>query len=303
MSLTPAAAVVLVRPTLAVAADALSEQTPEPATETSAAVQQRAEHLRTHLRLALEATPQADHAADAPQTHEEAETVLLGALALRLATSPAARQLPLFARFVHLLGSTYEGAPDPANDPTDSTPDTDGGLVQKTELGHAQPAVWVGCLASYNAGELHGRWVHLADEDLTEAIEDILASSPAPDAEEWHICDWEHLRGMARYMSVSDIEAQVALVTEHGVEVANAAVDLFGEAYAAAALAGGAFEGECTSPEDWAFDRLEQTGALASLPEELRGYFDYAAYARDAECNGLRFVEVAHDRFLVFGPR
>ena len=53
--------------------------------------------------------------------------------------------------------------------------------------------LWIGCLASYNAGRLHGEWID-ADEGpdaVGEALEKILESSPEPLAEEWIICDWE----------------------------------------------------------------------------------------------------------------
>lgn len=41
-----------------------------------------------------------------------------------------------------------------------------------------------------------------------------------------------------------------------------------------------AFAGRADSPEDWAAEWLEETGEIAEIPERLRGYFDYAAYAR-----------------------
>ena len=38
--------------------------------------------------------------------------------------------------------------------------------------------------------------------------------------------------------------------------------------------------------EDYAYDFLNDSGALDSLPEDLRSYFDYEGYARDMEING-----------------
>lgn len=54
-------------------------------------------------------------------------------------------------------------------------------------------SVYIACLASYNAGRLHGAWIdveacHDAD-DIEEAIDWILATSPEPGAEEWAMHD------------------------------------------------------------------------------------------------------------------
>lgn len=58
------------------------------------------------------------------------------------------------------------------------------------------PRVWVGCLAAYNAGHLHGKWVEVTPDpdDLHEAIREVIESSPeGPYAEEWFFADWEYL--------------------------------------------------------------------------------------------------------------
>ena len=67
------------------------------------------------------------------------------------------------------------------------------------------PAVYVACLAAYNSGTLHGKWVDLSevselsfDEDgmvtaLQQCIDLVLADSPEPGAEEWAIHDSQGL--------------------------------------------------------------------------------------------------------------
>jgi len=53
--------------------------------------------------------------------------------------------------------------------------------------------IYVACLASYNDGRLHGAWLDLAYvdhvEDIQEGIDWVLATSPAPGAEEYAIHD------------------------------------------------------------------------------------------------------------------
>lgn len=57
------------------------------------------------------------------------------------------------------------------------------------------PRVYVACLASYNAGDLHGDWVELTGSLRTigRRVNVILESSPLPNAEEWIILDHENL--------------------------------------------------------------------------------------------------------------
>ncbi len=59
------------------------------------------------------------------------------------------------------------------------------------------PRIYVACLAAYNNGQLHGRWIK-ADQDvepIQSEIADMLAISPIPHAEEYAIHDFEALKG------------------------------------------------------------------------------------------------------------
>jgi Antirestriction protein len=46
--------------------------------------------------------------------------------------------------------------------------------------------------------------------------------------------------------------------------------------------------------EDYAYEYVEEHGLLNDVPEPLRSYFDYEAYARDLFSSGL----VLHDGFV-----
>jgi antirestriction protein len=59
------------------------------------------------------------------------------------------------------------------------------------------------------------------------------------------------------------------------------AVDAFQDAWA----------GEWKDEEDFAAALLEQTGDLDTIPEHLRFYFDYAAFARDLFINDYSSVD------------
>lgn len=81
--------------------------------------------------------------------------------------------------------------------------------------------IYVSCLASYNAGILHGDWIDLDGknrDEIQEEIDLILGMSPEEDAEEWAIHD---LEGFGDYSvgECEDLETLVALsegVAEHG---------------------------------------------------------------------------------------
>ena len=61
------------------------------------------------------------------------------------------------------------------------------------------------------------------------------------------------------------------------------------------------FAGKFDSESDWAANWLEDTGSLASVPENLRNYIDYEAYARDARLGGdMTFVEKDGDVWVFY---
>ncbi|MEH6808999.1 MAG: antirestriction protein ArdA, partial [Hyphomonas oceanitis] len=51
-----------------------------------------------------------------------------------------------------------------------------------------RPRIYVACLAAYNGGRLHGRWIDATEhEAVWKEVRAMLAASPEPDAEEWAI--------------------------------------------------------------------------------------------------------------------
>lgn len=60
---------------------------------------------------------------------------------------------------------------------------------QEPEYG---PRVWIACLAAYNNGRLHGKWIDATSLDtLEEGRKHVLATSPEPWAEEAAIHDYD----------------------------------------------------------------------------------------------------------------
>lgn len=153
------------------------------------------------------------------------------------------------------------------------------------------PRIYVTCLASYNAGKLHGCWIDAtqdADEIMAE-IRDMLADSPEPNAEEWAIYDYEGF-GCIDIDEFEDVE--------YVAELARC-LDAHGEAFELW------FENGCAeglSPDEWeqafedaylgehedkeAYAESLYQGLLSQVPEPLKYYIDWSGVARDLELSG-----------------
>jgi antirestriction protein len=82
------------------------------------------------------------------------------------------------------------------------------------------PRIYVACLAAYNNGRLHGRWIdaNQSVEEIWTDVQAMLADSPEPGAEEWAIHDYEgfgELR-LSEWESFERVSAIGAGIDEHG---------------------------------------------------------------------------------------
>jgi len=144
------------------------------------------------------------------------------------------------------------------------------------------PRIYVACLASYNAGVLHGKWIDATDADeIREAIQDMLSESREPIAEEYAIHDYEGF-GPLRLSEFEDIDKVAelgALIEEHG-EAFAAYADNVGTDHATEEGFQDAYCGEWDSEKAYGehlFDELY----LHEVPEHVQPYIDYEAFARD----------------------
>lgn len=151
--------------------------------------------------------------------------------------------------------------------------------------------IYVACLASYNSGNLYGRWIDVegkSSDDIQAEIDAMLRASPSPDAEEWSIHDYDGPKGFASLGENPDLEDLVEFVNmyeEHG-DAWIAYVDAVGEHYATPSGFEGAYQGDHDSLFDYAYQFVEDTGMLQGIPEHVARYFDYEAFARDMELSG-----------------
>lgn len=161
------------------------------------------------------------------------------------------------------------------------------------------PRIYVACLASYNAGILHGEWITLdGSADIGEEIKTMLAASPVDDAEEYAVHDHESCGNLSEYAGMDSLNniAEAYRLTETntidwelfcefcghlGKDLNPSEISAYEDCYA----------GSSIDLVSWCQDFLEETGQLESIPENLRFYFDYEAYARDVEINDVFTID------------
>lgn len=120
------------------------------------------------------------------------------------------------------------------------------------------PKIYVACLASYNAGVLHGAWIDVCDEDqVNEEIQAMLKLSKEPLAEEFAIHDTDDFEGIRieEYTPISDVVEIANAIDEHGD--AFVAAYKYNDSFEDALSAMEHYEGEYSSKEDFAWNWLE----------------------------------------------
>ena len=167
-----------------------------------------------------------------------------------------------------------------------------------------RPRIYVACLAAYNNGGLHGRWIDATTPDeIRDEVRAMLAASPEPDAEEWAIHDYEGFEGanLSEYASFETVCELADFIVEHG-ELGGKVLSHFGDDLGEARAAYEDYAGEYQSAADFAEQLHEDTGT--EIPESLRYYIDWQALARDMALNGeIMVFKTGFDEVHVFWSR
>jgi antirestriction protein len=162
------------------------------------------------------------------------------------------------------------------------------------------PKIYVACLAAYNNGKLHGRWIDADQpaETIYAEIRAMLAVSPEAGAEEWAIHDHEGFGSVriSEWESIELIADMASLIRDYD-DLGVAALSHFcGDIREARCALEDHYCGQYRSLADFARGITEET---TSIPENLMYYIDYDAMARDMEMSGDVFTiatgfEVVH---------
>ncbi len=160
--------------------------------------------------------------------------------------------------------------------------------------------IYVACLAAYNAGRLHGAWIDALqdEEDIREAIAEMLKASPEKGAEEYATHDYEGFEGarLEEYSSIETVCALAEFIDAHGA-LGGKLVDYFGDLDDARQAMEDYYAGAYQSVADFAADLTEQT---TEIPESLQYYIDYEKMARDMEINDILSIETGFEEVHIF---
>ena len=146
------------------------------------------------------------------------------------------------------------------------------------------PRAWVGCLGCYNSGALVGKWLDGNECDDLEAagLTDSAGKCTRCGADEFWVMDHENygpvLSGECSPMEAYEAAQLLESVPEWERPILEAwlgngmefDLDAMREAYV----------GEYESDKEFAEEYAENCDLLGDMPESLRYYFDFEAYAR-----------------------
>jgi antirestriction protein len=151
-----------------------------------------------------------------------------------------------------------------------------------------KPMIYVACLAAYNAGTLHGKWIPGAQDadSLHTEVRELLKQSPEPLAEEWAIHDYEGFGDIRihEYESLSEVSRLALLIETHGEAFAAYAAHVGTESATEESFLD-AYRGHWDSELAYAQDLFDELYAH-ELPEHIRFYIDYEAFSRDLFLDG-----------------
>ena len=170
-----------------------------------------------------------------------------------------------------------------------------------------EPQIYVACLAAYNNGKLHGRWISATQDAaaIQGEISEMLKASPEPFAEEWAVHDYEGFDEikLTEWPNIERVSKIAALIEEYEDDFTIWYTHQDGEHFEVEELEEKFLEqwqGAHDSKESFAAELLEGSGQLAEIPKWMCGYFDFAAYARDLELGGDYTFVYKHGQTYVY---
>lgn len=166
--------------------------------------------------------------------------------------------------------------------------------------------IYVACLAAYNSGYLHGKWIDATQDldDIQDEVNAMLEASPVEEeAEEYAIHDHEGFDGypIGEYEGLESAHKIACFIEEHegiGSELLN---QFNGDIDEATKAIEENYCGCYASVADYAQELTEETG---DIPKHLEFYIDYNRMAYDMEVSGDIFtIEVGHGEVHIFWSR
>ena len=189
------------------------------------------------------------------------------------------------------------------------------GLKEYKHPRESGPWIYVACLAAYNNGYLHGRWINAAQdrEIVWDEINEMLKDSPVTKlygeiAEEWAIHDFQ---GFGEYRveewnNIDEICEVAQVLDQENGELIVSLVDHLGKGTSiedAKQFLEDNYAGCHKDLEDFAYSFFDECYGMDSIPKQLVHYVDYAAMGRDMAYGGDIFTISNADGMHVFWNR
>jgi antirestriction protein len=156
-----------------------------------------------------------------------------------------------------------------------------------------KPRIYVACLAAYNGGRLHGRWIDatIGADAIHEQIAAMLAESPEPGAEEFAIHDHEGLGGIGEYEQIDRVAAIGEAIDQAGDDAPALLAWLDGEPGRDPADFADVYRGVWDSLADYAESLWDDMGYDADKAScgswwHPARYVDWQRMGRDLELSG-----------------
>jgi antirestriction protein len=155
--------------------------------------------------------------------------------------------------------------------------------------------IYVADLADYNDGRLVGRWLVPSEYQDADELQSAITEALSDPNHEHAIHDSENIR-ISESESLAVIIAIARACEEWGCEKVQAAID-HGIAADLESIGDAISEhdaGEYQGKEEWAQEYIDSAYDLDKMLGTLASYFNYEAFARDAELGGdVTFIELS----------
>lgn len=158
------------------------------------------------------------------------------------------------------------------------------------------PRIYVGTYGKYNDGSIKGAWLDLEDYNDSDGFYEACRELHADEADpEFMFQDWEGVPGGLVSESSLDDGVWEWIELDEADRDMVAAYRVGGDEYTSTEDIRDCFQGTADSERDYAEQYADATGMLDSIPEDLRWYFDFDAFARDLF---MDYIAVRHEGTL-----
>ena len=148
--------------------------------------------------------------------------------------------------------------------------------------------IYIACLAAYNSGHLHGKWIDVSSdaEEMEKEAQKVIKTSPVPDAEEWAIHDYDNFPNMGEYVGLEKIAEITDMIesSDQDADVVKAVIDNFSSDEIFMGAAQHVLDENCGIHDnfqayaDWFADQMMACHDFGG-GEWIKQYFDYDKHA------------------------